>query len=143
MAKQAKRIRRITFNTPKVAAKLNRHKKIAWTMVAKEQQADLRHTIGKSVIRRRGPKGGIRKIRSKPGQPPRKDTGFLQSHTTVKYEKGKVVIRTPQYGAWLDGGTSRIAPRPWIHSRIRKRAKEWSKVALQKMRTLAGKGPVR
>lgn len=135
----AQRMRNITFKTPVVAAKLNRVKAQAWKIVAHELDVLLDKEISKKVTVRRGPKGGVIKTRSKPGEPPREETGNLRRKTEVVYRKGSVVVRTPNYGAWLDGGTSRMLARPFIDTVIFKQRKTIDKRANVVMKTLAGK----
>ena len=56
-------------------------------------------------------------VRSKPGEPPRKQDGFLRGRVTYKIENGKMVCKvgTPVwYGYYLEVGTSRIVARPWL-----------------------------
>ena len=54
---------------------------------------------------------------SKPGKPPNTDTGNLVSNITVqKIEKGFDVgsRQGAPYGLWLEFGTSKMLPRPWL-----------------------------
>lgn len=55
-------------------------------------------------------------VRSKPGEPPRKQDGFLRGRVTYKIENGMVCkVGTPVwYGYYLEVGTSRIVARPWL-----------------------------
>jgi hypothetical protein len=62
---------------------------------------------------------GVYRSPSKPGEPPRKRTGWLQKN--VRYEldrerlKGRVGIGTnAKYGAFLEIGTKRLKARPWL-----------------------------
>lgn len=140
----AKRIRKATFNTAKVTGKLVKVKRQAWTIVAKELDVLVHDKIKKPVGVRRGKKGGVIKIRSKPGEPPRKDSGFLFDNTSVRYDakSSRVVMRTPNYGRWLHTGTRRIQPRPWanvVFTRQGNLRKEHRKRATQVMKTLAGR----
>lgn len=67
-----------------------------------------------------GPRGGITKIRSKPGEFPRKDTGEL----IRTLDSGIVIlpggiwdgwVGTPlDYGLYLEVGTRKMAARPWL-----------------------------
>jgi hypothetical protein len=60
---------------------------------------------------------------SRPGEPPRKRTGFLQRN--VKYEitpegVGRVgVVQNARYGAYLELGTRRVQARPWLLATVR------------------------
>jgi hypothetical protein len=76
------------------------------------------------VVGRQGPP------RSRPGQAPRKDTGFGQSQIVLHVETSKrawwafwrsntvvgsiAVTDEAKYMEMLEDGTRRIAPRPWI-----------------------------
>lgn len=52
---------------------------------------------------------------SAPNKDPHKRTGNLQSKTVFNRKGFKVFMQTPNYGVWLDTGTSRgIKPRNWI-----------------------------
>lgn len=56
---------------------------------------------------------------SKPGEPPRLRTGFGQRNIAYELDQakgiGKVGVRTnAQYMAFLDQGTRRVLPRPWL-----------------------------
>ena len=58
---------------------------------------------------------------SAPGEAPKKRTGNLQDNVLIKADKGSLRITVglglnADYGIWLEFGTSRIAPRPWIRS---------------------------
>ncbi len=61
---------------------------------------------------------------SKPGESPRKRTGWLQRN--VKYEVsregvGRVgVTRNALYGLFLELGTARVRPRPWLLATVSK-----------------------
>lgn len=142
------RIRNITFKTPAVTAKLISVKRESWEIVAKEMDTIVHATLGKNVGRRRGKRGGRIVVRSKPGEPPRRDTGFLHDNTGVDYDpkKSRVVLRTPTYGGWLHGGTRRVAARPWIDVVfIVKRGRislqpTWRNRHLEVMKTLVGNG---
>jgi phage gpG-like protein len=67
--------------------------------------------------------GGIRKgaritgaVRSKAGEPPRKQTGRLRASVTYETNGLKARVGTNvRYGKYLELGTKRgIAPRPWL-----------------------------
>lgn len=55
-------------------------------------------------------------VPSLPGNPPNTQTGTLhKSITRTVAEAGKVLVGTAvEYGPYLEFGTSRMAPRPWI-----------------------------
>lgn len=81
---------------------------------ATDAAKDMKALISVPVVRQ-----GKRVIRSRPGQPPRKDSGRL--HRTVKAVAAKVAkdmvraaveTNTP-YDRMLEKGTSKMAPRPF------------------------------
>jgi len=110
--------RRISFKTPKVMRKNRRAQKLAFDQVAKEMQVAIRKPISKAYP-----------PASTPGRPPRRRTnpGGLHDNTTVGRKGRAFFIRTPLYGTYLDGGTSRMAARPFIRVRIHDQRKRWSK----------------
>jgi len=60
---------------------------------------------------------------SKPGEPPRKRTGFGQRGIVREFDglTARVgVTKNALYMAYLELGTSRIAKRPWVVSTLRK-----------------------
>jgi len=74
-------------------------------------------------IARSGGVGIVRELpthtASKPGQPPALDTGTLRRSITrdIRSERGGYAgyTGTPlKYGLWLERGTSRMQPRPWL-----------------------------
>ncbi len=73
---------------------------------------DVQDRIGKPVGFIIGPRGGTKKIRSKPGEPPRKDTGTLQAGMTseviavVGQVAGSVFDEVP-YAERLEGSLDR------------------------------------
>lgn len=70
---------------------------------------------------------GTSLLRSRPGEPPRRQTGFLQANTSIEKAKGKLQVRVPQYGIWLDGGTGRMAARPFIRVTIHDKRRFWQR----------------
>lgn len=78
-------------------------------------QRELKRVIG--ISNRNG------ENRSAPGEPPRRETGNLQKNVLVELDERKHVARVgvggnAKYGAWLEFGTRRILPRPWIRPTI-------------------------
>lgn len=57
-------------------------------------------------------------VRSKPGEPPRKQTGRLRASVTYEADEKALTARVGtnvKYGKYLELGTKRgIAPRPWL-----------------------------
>lgn len=58
--------------------------------------------------------------RSRPGEPPRKQTGTLQSGIQREVNAAAMTARVgtnkknPPYPRWLELGTRKMAPRPWL-----------------------------
>lgn len=72
---------------------------------------------------------------SDPGEPPHKDTGRLRA--SVSHEMGDDgqsarVGTNVRYGKWLELGTSKMAPRPWLSATLAKMQ--------DAIKTLLGKG---
>jgi hypothetical protein len=66
-----------------------------------------------------GPRGGVRVIRSLPGEPPRRETGTLQDsyQSAVEADAGEVtldVFSDCPYAGNLENGTARVLPRPHV-----------------------------
>lgn len=63
---------------------------------------------------------------SQEGNPPAVDTGTLRRSITYTIDESKMVgkvgstINDPPYGAYLEFGTSRMKPRPWLKPAIEK-----------------------
>ncbi len=61
---------------------------------------------------------------SKPGDPPASDTGIGAS--SIKFRFGKLqadVWTDKDYMAWLEYGTRRVAPRPWLNPSLNENRK--------------------
>lgn len=76
-------------------------------------------------------RSGSRIVRSLPGEPPRREHGdYIDSILHDTRREGALVITEigsilPNRGVWLEGGTSRIRPRPSfgpLHQRIQAEA---------------------
>lgn len=78
---------------------------------------------------RYGPKRNVRV--SKPGQPPNTDTGRLAKSIEFEFSdsglSGKVGTNL-KYGAALEFGTRKMAPRPWLSRAVRVKAKEIGRI---------------
>lgn len=61
-------------------------------------------------------------IRSRPGEPPRKQLGHLRRSVAreVVSLKGRVGTNV-KYGRWLELGTGRMAARPWLRRSLAER----------------------
>ena len=65
---------------------------------------------------------GNARVRSKPGEPPRRQTGNLRSRVQYKVAEGEAaadvyvltVMDDAAYAGFLEHGTSRMAPRPFF-----------------------------
>jgi hypothetical protein len=93
--------------------------------------------------------------RSKPGEPPRKETGWGQKHirwtpANIKAGRGaRVGIDisevspihriTAIYMIWLELGTSRIAPRPWLVSTLLTHLKQIGEICVAASKAKAGR----
>jgi len=54
---------------------------------------------------------------SKPGEPPHKQTGHLRRSITHEVDRVNLFARigtNVEYGRYLELGTKRMAPRPWL-----------------------------
>lgn len=73
--------------------------------------------------------GGRPHISSLPGEPPHVDTGRLRSSITHEVEEtlfgiiGRVGTNV-EYGRYLELGTSKMLPRPWLRPALRKTLKD-------------------
>ena len=101
------RPRLVTFETRAVLkrSRIAVSKGLADTAV--EMTKAIKKTIGKQ-----GPP------RSRPGNAPKKDTGFLHANLEVKKAGTNLALRVPQYGIWLETGTRLMAARPYIAKTI-------------------------
>lgn len=62
---------------------------------------------------------------SDPFEPPHKDKGILQKSIKFNFKKGTGEVGTNlKYGAWLEFGTERMAPRPWLAVAVDRVSKE-------------------
>lgn len=58
---------------------------------------------------------------SKPGQRPRIRTGTFKDSILVQSRGQEIHVRSIDYGGYLEGGTSRMRPRPWLAPVLRGR----------------------
>jgi hypothetical protein len=87
--------------------------------IVSSSRADLQASISVPVGYASGPRGGLMVIRSKPGEPPRRETGnYVNSWgESVVIDGLRVVGRIysdVDYGSYLSTGTSRMASRPHL-----------------------------
>ena len=71
------------------------------------------------------------KTSSKPDEPPRKRSGWLQSHTLYELDEGthsaRVGVATNAiYGVFLELGTRLMKARPWLLATLKK---HWDRIA--------------
>lgn len=108
--------RRIEFRTNKVIRKNRRAQKLAFDQLAIEIERAILKPIQKPY-----PPASVG------GRPPHRRSGDLTRGTTVTRKGRTMIVRTLQYGVWLDGGTRRMAARPFIRVRVHDQRKRWSK----------------
>jgi HK97 gp10 family phage protein len=70
---------------------------------------------------------------SKPGEPPRKRSGWLQRNVVYQIDKSALSARVgvtanARYGLYQELGTSRMAARPWLASTAREMAPRLAKL---------------
>ena len=66
---------------------------------------------------------------SKPNTPPHTDTGRLRQGIKFNYKDGIGQVGSNlKYAAWLEFGTSDMAPRPWLSVAISRTAKDVSAI---------------
>jgi hypothetical protein len=77
---------------------------------------DVREAVSIEVEYVRGPRGGKRVIRSKPGEAPRKEKGSYINSITSQMNEGEPIsasaYTTSRIGVYLEDGTEKMAPRP-------------------------------
>lgn len=64
---------------------------------------------------------------SRPGEPPRKRTGWGQRHVLYSIDRKEGTARiglatNARYMAWLEVGTARVQARPWLVATVQKHA---------------------
>ena len=62
---------------------------------------------------------------SRPGEPPRARTGWLKGHIQYEFDRATMSARVgvglaAKYGLYLEFGTRKMAPRPWLFATLRK-----------------------
>lgn len=89
-------------------------------LIVKRRAQELLSVAGTAVSIGKGSKGNRVEgaVRSKPGEPPRKQTGFLRNHVTSEVDDDTTAARVGTnlpYGKALELGTKRgLLPRPWL-----------------------------
>lgn len=80
---------------------------------------------------------GLEHRASRPGEPPRYRTGALRASVANEARKGGMVQRvgTPlRYGFWLEWGTPKMSPRPWLRPGLRRNAAKLAEFVVRAMR---------
>lgn len=73
---------------------------------------------------------------SKPGDPPHVQTGRLRA--SIAYEVSGLVARigtNVKYGRYLELGTSRMLPRPWLRRMLREKSSQFRAILGSPIRT--------
>lgn len=92
---------------------------LAWLHAAtRTVEARAKKLLGRAgTSKRKGQARAYGAIRSKPGEPPRKQYGTLRASVASEVDEvrevGRVGTNLP-YGKHLELGTRKIAPRPWL-----------------------------
>ena len=110
------RRRRIPFKTGRIIKRTVRATARAFDQVVKEMTQAIKKPINKP-----------HPPASKPGRPPHRRSGNLHDNTEVLRKGRSIFVRTPDYGIFLDGGTSKMAARPFIRVRIHDQKPRWTK----------------
>lgn len=113
MAANPRRVRLITFKTDQVFSKVQSSVRKAWDKYALEVQAQIRQKINTAFP-----------PSSTPGTPPHRRSGFLHDNVKVVRKGNGLVVRVPQYGVWLEGGTGKMLARPFIRDTVLGRDKK-------------------
>lgn len=114
MALVGARTRRIEFKTARIIRKSTQAGRLALDAVAKEMTIFVRGKINKPYP-----------PASRPGQEPHKRTGRLQSGFVVVRTGKSIGVRTSNIGIWLDGGTRKMAARPFIRKHLHDKRRKW------------------
>lgn len=128
----ALRIRRVKYNV-RIGRALGKVRRMQIAAL-RELAAEMTTTIAEKLDVQGPP-------RSSPGEPPHRDTGNLQATTEVVFDgANRLYVRTPQYGIYLDGGTSRMEPRPFLRSTIHDQRDMWQQRYRELMRRFRSGG---
>lgn len=104
-----------------------RRRAVSWltrAAITVERRAKELLSVAGTAVRSRGTRGGRKgsriygAVRSKPGEPPRKQTGRLRASVTREIDEGDLTARVGtnvRYGKALELGSRKgLAPRPWL-----------------------------
>ncbi len=75
---------------------------------------------------------------SKPGEPPRKRTGWLQRNVVYQFFDGGLrsrvgLTQNAEYGIYLEIGTSRMEARPWLFATAERMAPQLAAIAAREV----------
>lgn len=133
MALSALRPRRIEFKTGRIITRTRKATAKAFDTVAREMTKAVRQKISKPSP-----------PPSRPGAHPHSQfgkRGTRLKNTFQVVRKGfTLAVRVPQYGIWLEGGTSRMRARPFIHRNLTTptRKRFWTKRINNEIRKRVG-----
>lgn len=118
MAANPNRIRNIKFTTNRQIKRTRTAMAKARRQVAKEMTTELKKLISAPYP-----------PASKPGNPPhmRRPGVGLRAKTEVVARGKDLVVKTTQVGIWLEGGTRKMAARPFIERTIGKQRRSWER----------------
>lgn len=104
---------KVVWHGASLTKKLQKHNKNNIRKATAFLEAQVKREVGKGRTRTMGP--------SKPGDPPHVDTGTLRKTIFRKISLGGLsgIVGTPlKYGLFLELGTSRMAPRPYLRATL-------------------------
>lgn len=118
---------RIQFNTGRIIKRERRAMGMAFNAAVAKMQKRVRDKIGTPYP-----------PASRPGAHPHRRTGRLQSSFRVLRKGYSIFVRMPLYGAYLEGGTSRMKARPFVRRNIHDKGKFWTKWINNEIRRRVG-----
>lgn len=120
---------RIQFNTRRIIKRERRATSMAMNAAVKKME----ETVKKKISKPYPPA-------STPGSHPhmRRPSVGLRAQFRVLRKGSKIFIRMPLYGAYLDGGTSRMAARPFVRRNIHDKNRFWTKWINNEIRRRVG-----
>lgn len=121
--------RNVLFDVGKVIERRQKIKGEAFDAAVLKMEADIRAQIDTQ-----------HPPASSPGDPPHRRSGHLHDNFFVGRDGYEVVVKVPQYGIYLDGGTGRMAARPFIRRNLHERGggKFWAQWINNNMREQLG-----
>ena len=130
MALNPNRPRNITFTTGRMIKRNTRAMAKARRQVAKEMDKRISDLIDTPYP-----------PASRPGNPPhmRRPGAGLRSKTKVVAKGKDIIVKTTNVGIWLEGGTRKMAARPFIRRSIHKDRRNWERRLNTLTRQYSGK----